>query len=223
MKTIRRTIKLHWKEIILLILFFMFIWWLTNVIASNWLTAFVDRLGVFGPLGVIAYVVISHIFAPIIGSPGIMMSVGVYGIFATMLYTYIGGLISATIAFYISRKWGRGVVVKLVGEKTMQQVDNFVEMFGGRMLIISRIFGFPIFEVISYAAGLTNMSYKRYIVITILFSAIPNFTVNYIFRYADFSSIQSIFLVMVVMVTIGGAFIFFMQKYLQYAAPESRK
>lgn len=153
---------------------------------------FVKRLGIFGPLVVVAYIIISHVVAPLAGTPGVLLSAAVFGIYQTVFYIYLAGLISAVINFWLSRRFGRRWVLKLVGQKTMREVDQFVKASGTRILILSRLFGFALFEVISYAAGLTKINFKKYFLITAFFSAIPAAVFAYFFRQADLTSARSL-------------------------------
>ena len=73
------------------------------------------NLGYWGYLIVIAYVVLSHVFAPLAGTPGVLLGVTIYGLKTGTILLYLGSLISATINFYISKKFGRKWVVKIVG------------------------------------------------------------------------------------------------------------
>ena len=115
---------------------------------------FVNSIGTWGYLVIIIYTVFSHVFAPISGSPAVFLAVTLYGLNTGVFLLYIASLVSSTINFWISRRYGRGLVVKFVGEKSMKEIDELVAVQGKQMLLVSRLFGFSIFEFISYAAGL---------------------------------------------------------------------
>lgn len=82
---------------------------------------FVDSLGVWGYLVIIAYVVFSHVFAPVAGSPGVVLGITLYGVYSGLWLLYVGSMISSVINFYITRKYGRGLVVKLIGLDSMKK------------------------------------------------------------------------------------------------------
>ncbi|OGZ58658.1 MAG: hypothetical protein A3B96_03800 [Candidatus Spechtbacteria bacterium RIFCSPHIGHO2_02_FULL_43_15b] len=193
--------------------------WIVSSLAIQQMTSeefreIIDKFGILGPLVVIAYVILSHIFAPVVAMPVLLASVAVFGIYEAMFYNYIGGVISSVINFYIARKFGRGVILRLVGSKGMKEIDEFTEKSGTRILILSRLFGFAFFEIVSYAYGLTIIDFKKYFFITSVFSAIPVLAFAVVFQNVDFSTVKGIFIWAGVLVFTGIAFSYVFKKYL---------
>src|SRR3989338_10359117 len=188
---------------------------LIPLIISDGFKEFTADLGFFGYFIVIGYTVLSHVFAPLAGTPGVLLGVTIYGIKTGMFLLYIASLISATINFWISKKFGRKLVTKLVGEKSMKEVDEFTSVEGKQVLIISRLFGFPIFEFISYAAGLTNISFKDYFIITAIASIFTNVATYLVFKNINFQSETGIMIWIGSIVGAGIIFGFFIKSYLK--------
>ena len=188
---------------------------LIPLIISEGFKDFTASLGFFGYFIVIGYTVLSHVFAPLAGTPGVLLGVTIYGVKTGMFLLYIASLISATINFWISKKFGRKLVTKLVGEKQMKEVDEFTSVEGKQVLIISRLFGFPIFEFISYAAGLTNISFKDYFIITAIASIFTNIAAYLVFKNINFQSETGIMIWIGSIVGAGIIFGFFIKSYLK--------
>jgi uncharacterized membrane protein YdjX (TVP38/TMEM64 family) len=188
---------------------------LIPIVISEQFRQFTESLGIFGYLIVIFYTVLSHVFAPLAGTPGVVLGVTIYGIKTGMLLLYVSSLISASINFMISRKYGRRIVVKLVGEQSMKEVDDFTSVEGKQVLWLSRLFGFPIFEFISYAAGLTSISFKDYFMITAIAHSVSSVAGYLIFRNIDFQSEQGITIWIVSIVVAGVLFSYFIKSYLK--------
>ena len=188
---------------------------LIPLIISEGFKDFTASLGFFGYFIVIGYTVLSHVFAPLAGTPGVLLGVTIYGVKTGMFLLYIASLISATINFWISKKFGRKLVTKLVGEKSMKEVDEFTSVEGKQVLIISRLFGFPIFEFISYAAGLTNISFKDYFIITAIASIFTNIAAYLVFKNINFQSETGIMIWIGSIVGAGIIFGFFIKSYLK--------
>lgn len=201
--------------IILLALYFLLKVFLIPMITSESFQVFIARIGIWGYLVVILYTVLSHVFAPLAGSPGVLLGVTIYGLQSGIVLLYFASLISASVNFWISKRYGRDFVTKLVGKKSMEDVDAFVEAEGRETLIISRLFGFPIFEFISYAAGLTTMKFKQYFVITAVASIVPNFVAFYAFRSTDFQSENGIYIWLGSLILAGALFAVFIRMYLK--------
>lgn len=157
-------------------------------LSSDKFLKLVEDVHPFGPLLIILFTAISQVFAPVPGSPGVVVSFAVFGWGKTRLYVYLGSLLSAAISFYIARKFGRKWVKKFVGKKNMSEVDKFVKAEGTEALIISRIFGFTLYDYISYAAGLTLMPFKTYFLITAVFGGIVNYLYMWLFDGVDLST-----------------------------------
>lgn len=185
------------------------------VITGNEFRLFVKDLGALGPIAIIGYVVLSHIFAPVSGTPGAIVSLAIFGVYKTILFIYLASIISAAINFYIARKFGRHYVVKFVGKKTMQEVDEFVAVSGGKVLILARLFGFPVFDVLSYAYGLTTMPFKKYYAITLFFSLFPNIIFTYLYKDIDFTKPTGALLWLGGLLIIGVVFTFVLKRSLK--------
>jgi uncharacterized membrane protein YdjX (TVP38/TMEM64 family) len=179
---------------------------------------FVIGLGVFAPLAIIIYTVASHVFAPIAGSPGIVLSIAIFGLNKTLIYLYVASLISASFNFWISRKFGRKWVVKFVGNTTMSEIDEFTKLEGKRVLWISRVLGFTLFEIISYAYGLTNIRFKEFFLITMIGSIPSGILMFLIFRNTNFESTQGLLIWLASLFVTGAVFAYFVKKYIKNAS-----
>lgn len=174
--------------IILTAIYLVFKFFLLPTVTSPQFEIFTESLGIFGYLVIIGYVVVSHVFAPVAGTPGVALGITIYGINTGMWLLYIGSLISASISFVISKHFGRPWVLKLAGKQSITKIDEFAAVEGKQIMIISRLFGFALFDFISYAAGLTKIKYRDYILITAIFGLIPNLIFQFTFRNIDFRS-----------------------------------
>lgn len=158
--------KINWFKIVkiffIISLIAVFLKFLVPLFDSQSFQEIIIKIGIFGPFLFIFYCILAHIIAPLVGTPIFLVSIAIYGIWRTAIFYYIASLISSTINFYISRKLGRPWVKKLGGKKILNQVDKIVDKLGDKILIFCRLFGWSLFDVISYAAGFTKISFKRY-------------------------------------------------------------
>lgn len=187
---------------------------LLPIINSPGFTQFVADMGRLGPLIVIFYVVLAHVFAPLVGSPMLFVSAAIYGLGYSTIYFYIGGLFSSAINFWIARKYGRKWVIKLAGKSAMKDIDNFVAVEGTEVLVISRIFGFPLFDFISYAAGLTKIDFKKYYFITNFIGLFTGTFIYFIYRNVDLKTEEGTALWMGSLLAVAFIFTFAIRHYL---------
>ena len=132
--------------LLLVIGFWLFIEFTIPLLTSHALMTSIQRAGSYGPLFIIGYIIISHIVAPLGGIPAFIVGVNIFGIYETMFYIYTASMVSAVINFFISRNFGRKLVMKLVRSKTMREIDAYTDYAGVWTLLFGRILGIAIFE-----------------------------------------------------------------------------
>lgn len=112
----------------------------------------------------ILQVVVAPIPGQIVGGVGGFLF-GHWGI----LWTTIGSFIGFWLVFSIARKFGRPLVEKIFKKPAVEKFD-FIINAKGASLIIFAIFLLPGFpdDLVCYIAGLTNLSMKRLMLISIL-------------------------------------------------------
>ncbi len=83
------------------------------------------------------------------------------------LLSWSSAMLGAALCFWIARSLGRPVVEKLVGgSKALEVSDIFFSRFGSRAILVSRLLPFISFDIISYAAGLTPVSFWKFLLAT---------------------------------------------------------
>jgi uncharacterized membrane protein YdjX (TVP38/TMEM64 family) len=191
MKKKQSFFKNYWKTGFYGLVLFGFIFFLQDTVIpylnSSGLKDFLIEYPSYGAFLVIVYTAISHVIAPLLGAPVTLLSTAVFGIVKTTLYIYIGSIISTVLCFYIARIFGRKTVIKLIGSKKVDEIDQFIDHAGTKTLVISRLIGFSFFEIVSYAFGLTLIPFWKYFWISALLSIIPSAAIAFIFKDSQFS------------------------------------
>ncbi len=128
----------------------------------------VQGLGPLGPLVYILLQALQGIIAPIPSNV-----VGIIGGFLFswwgILWTSIGATIGATVVFWLSRRFGRALIEKLVKKEALDKFDFIIN--GKRTsLIIFLIFVIPGLpdDIVCYVAGLTKIPLKKLILIFLI-------------------------------------------------------
>jgi uncharacterized membrane protein YdjX (TVP38/TMEM64 family) len=135
----------------------------------------IRSLGIWGPIGIVAIVALLIVFVPVPTIPfDIAAGVG-YGAAAGTLYVLSGHVLGALVAFTLARRFGRPLLARLVPKKAISSVDRVAEQLGLRLLIVMRLLPLFDFKVVSYAAGLTDMSLGGYLAGTFIGIALPVF------------------------------------------------
>jgi uncharacterized membrane protein YdjX (TVP38/TMEM64 family) len=79
-----------------------------------------------------------------------------------------GSIVAAIVSFYISKKGGRSLAIKLVGEKGIKFADNWFNHWGSWAVLLGRFAPFIPFDAISYSAGLTTMKLRNFMIPTVI-------------------------------------------------------
>ena len=127
----------------------------------------VKRAGIWAPVVFILLHTSSYVVAPISGTPFWLAGYPLFGD-QFIIYNYVSSLIGMVINFWISRKWGRRVVTKFVGGNSMAKIDEFSKQYGIKALVLLRLFQGNLADFISYAYGLTKISFSKYFLISAL-------------------------------------------------------
>lgn len=132
------------------------------------LVRIMSELGPFAPLLYIVIQIIQVVVAPIPGQ--IVGGVGgfLFGYWG-ILWTTIGSLIGFWLVFLIARKFGRPLIEKIFKKPAVDKFD-FIINAKGAALIIFAVFLLPGFpdDLICYVAGLTKLSIRKLLLISIL-------------------------------------------------------
>jgi uncharacterized membrane protein YdjX (TVP38/TMEM64 family) len=172
-------------------------------VSEDMLAAWVERVGILGPAALAAYYLTSHIIAPLSGSLAFFTGVRIYGYVPAMFFFYVVSLCSSIVNFWIAKKYGREGVKKVVGERALERIDSISHEDEMRLLIVSRLFGYYLFDFTSYALGLTKLRFRRYFVVTATLSLIPMTGYYALLHAVDFSTGQGILLYYCVLAVSG--------------------
>ena len=95
----------------------------------------------------------------------------------------LGSIVAALIGFYIAQKGGRGLAIKLVGQRGIDFADNWFNRWGSWAILLGRFAPFIPFDAISYSAGLTSMKLKKFMIPTIIGTLPRTFFYVYLGRF----------------------------------------
>ena len=82
------------------------------------------------------------------------------------LLSWSSAMVGAGLCFYIARVMGRGVVEKLTGKTILNRMDDFFSRYGKNTILVCRLLPFVPFDPISYAAGLTSLRWRPFMIAT---------------------------------------------------------
>lgn len=133
------------------------------------ITDFTTKYPLFAPLFIIGWRIIAIVIPPLPGGVLSFAFVPIIGWLGAYIYGEIGVIIGASMAFYIGRLFREPVLKKFIPLKTLHEWEGrlskrqeFITFLGIRLA------GASVMDFISYAAGLSKISYKKFIAATII-------------------------------------------------------
>lgn len=158
------------------------------------LRSFCLDAGWYGPFVVIGLLIVAVVVSPLPSAPVALASGMIYGNVWGTLYVVIGAETGAVIAFGIARLAGYELLKGWFGEKV-----NSARILGSQtwmmtIVFLSRILPFVSFDIVSYAAGLTPLSFWRFAVATLAGIIPMSFLLSHIGQEVGTGEPRAIFL-----------------------------
>jgi uncharacterized membrane protein YdjX (TVP38/TMEM64 family) len=121
--------------------------------------------GAIGPFVIIASMALAIVFSPLPSAPIAMAAGATYGHFEGTLYIFMGSLIGSSFAFGISRIM-RFETARVWLEQRFPKWELSDQRRLMWLVMVSRLMPFVSFDLMSYAAGVTVLSYWRFLLAT---------------------------------------------------------
>jgi uncharacterized membrane protein YdjX (TVP38/TMEM64 family) len=133
----------------------------------------VESAGVWAPLVFVVAKASTLVIAPLGGSPLYPLGGVLFGFWDGVLYVMLGDLLGGTIAFWISRIFGRSVAERFLGDDR-RFLGKALRMMGTpKGFLIARICFSGLQEIAAYGAGLTRLRFVPFIAIHAAVNLLP--------------------------------------------------
>jgi len=130
-----------------------------------------------GPLAPVAYILLralTYIFAPLTTGPIQFASGALFGVWQGIAYSIIGEVLGGSINFWIGRRFGRPLVLRIAGERGLQKAEEYYHLVGEwRGLAVARLLLFAMWDFLSYVIGFTPVKYVHYLWVSLIVGLIP--------------------------------------------------
>lgn len=141
---------------------------------SNLVQAYLEINIALAPVISIVLRTLAIIIAPIPGTPIDLINLAIFSKMAGFIYAEVSIMLGASVSFFISRKFGEPVVKKFIDvEKIYIWEERINARSGFWGLVFIRTVTILIFDYLSYVAGLTRMTFKRFFLSSLLASIPP--------------------------------------------------
>ncbi len=139
---------------------------MATLLDGHTLREFIMGLGAAGPLAVVALMVLAILVSPIPSAPIALAAGALYGHTWGTATIALGAELGALAAFGLARLLGRDVLQRWLGSRLPK---TRLGTQGALMAIVfaSRLLPFISFDVVSYAAGFTTLTWWRFALATL--------------------------------------------------------
>ncbi len=139
---------------------------LWNWLEEGRLRALIERAGALGPVLIIVLMCGAVVFSPIPSAPIALAAGAAYGHTFGTLWVVLGAEAGALIAFAIARWLGRDAVRHWLAGSALGGRFTGSQALLMWLVFVSRLMPFVSFDMVSYAAGLSALSFWRFAVAT---------------------------------------------------------
>ena len=110
--------------------------------------------------------VLQSVVAPLPAFLITFANAALFGFWKGALLSWSSAMVGAALCFFIARSLGREAVEKLTSKGALKNIDDFFKRHGKQSILIARLLPFISFDIVSYAAGLSSVSFLVFWVAT---------------------------------------------------------
>ncbi|MDO8473708.1 MAG: TVP38/TMEM64 family protein [Dehalococcoidia bacterium] len=130
------------------------------------LRQYLRSFGVWAPIVSALIMILQAVLFPL---PAFIVTVTnglVFGAFWGTLLSWSSAMVGAAVCWAIGKALGRPAVEKMVSKKALGFADRFFERYGNNSVLIARLVPVVSFDVVSYVAGVTSISFLGFFIAT---------------------------------------------------------
>ncbi|MPQ42731.1 TVP38/TMEM64 family protein [Clostridium tarantellae] len=130
------------------------------------LKEYILSFGIWAPVTSFILMILQAVLAPIPAFIITLSNAAIFGWIKGAILSWSSAMAGATLCYYIAKFLGRDVVEKLTSKFALKDIDTFFNKYGKHTILIARLLPFVPFDIVSYAAGLTSMSFWSFFIAT---------------------------------------------------------
>jgi uncharacterized membrane protein YdjX (TVP38/TMEM64 family) len=120
---------------------------------------YILSFGIWAPIVSFLLMIFQSVAAPLPAFLITFSNAALFGWIKGALLSWSSAMAGAVLCFYIARFFGRDVAEKFTSKYALERVDVFFHKYGKYAILIARLLPFVSFDIVSYGAGLTSMSF----------------------------------------------------------------
>jgi uncharacterized membrane protein YdjX (TVP38/TMEM64 family) len=135
-------------------------------VGGDELRAWVESAGAWGPLALVLAKASTIVVAPLSGGPLYPLAGALFGVGPAILYLAAGDILGGAIAFAVARRFGRGLVERILKKQNAAFLDRALDLMGTvKGFLVARVCFIALPEAVAYGAGLTRLPFLPFVLI----------------------------------------------------------
>ena len=123
----------------------------------------VQQLGAWAFLAVGALRLTSVIIPALPGTAYSILAGGLFGFVPGLVTICLADLISCSLSFCLSKKYGRGFIAGLVGDRAIERIDKFSQKnLENNFWLMTGFLMTGLFDFVAYGVGLTKTPWRKF-------------------------------------------------------------
>ena len=127
---------------------------------------YILSFGLWAPVISFFLMILQSLIAPLPAFIITFANAGLFGWVNGAILSWSSAMVGAMVCFWISRFYGRDTVEKITSKGALKSVDDFFDKYGNYAVLVARLLPFVSFDIVSYAAGLTKLSFWSFVIAT---------------------------------------------------------
>jgi uncharacterized membrane protein YdjX (TVP38/TMEM64 family) len=129
----------------------------------------IHQTGIWAPIIFVILCAFSLVIAPLSGSSLYIVGGALFGKEVGFLLGLLATILGCSINFWISRKLGRKVASRFIGESHLDELDKFIQEIKSHHSIFYIALVMPLAQdMVSYAIGLTKVKYSHFLIALVI-------------------------------------------------------
>jgi uncharacterized membrane protein YdjX (TVP38/TMEM64 family) len=142
------------------------IFMLFSSMSVDMIIGYVRSFGIYAAVVSFLLMMFQSLIAPLPAFLITFANAAIFGWWKGAILSWTSSMAGAALCFYIAKILGRDIVEKIISKFALDSVDGFFEKYGKHTILICRLLPFVSFDYVSYAAGLTSMSFIPFFIAT---------------------------------------------------------
>ncbi len=140
-----------------------------NQVGIEQIRANVDKLGIWAPIALLLLRTVSVVIPAIPSTAYSVLAGTLFGFWKGIIVIFIADFAACCLNFYIAKRYGRKIVQRFVGERFIGRVNNLASKhLEDNIFLVAGFLMTGLFDFVSYAVGLTQMPWHKFIPALIL-------------------------------------------------------